>query len=78
MDIEEELNAHKFRSDEAAARHYYQIANKGDAKAQYILGLLLEEGRGIQQDLEKAIEWYTKSAENGYANAQYSLGSLYY
>ena len=34
-------------------------------------------GRGIAQDFQEAIKWYTKSAEQGNVNAQYNLGNLY-
>ena len=34
-------------------------------------------GEGVPQDYEKAIDWYTKSAEQGYAKAQYNLGWMY-
>lgn len=48
MDIDEALKTHKFRNDEAAARYYSILANKGDPYAQYVMGLLLEEGKGIE------------------------------
>jgi len=53
-----------------------------DAKEQYELAeVYFLEYRGsrygIQEDKVKAVYWYTKSAEQGYANAQRSLGSCY-
>ena len=35
-------------------------------------------GRGVTQDFAEAIRWYRKAAEQGSADAQYSLGSVYY
>ena len=32
----------------------------------------------IQQDYEQAVHWYTKSAKQGYAPAQYNLGLMYH
>ena len=32
---------------------------------------------GVEQDYKKAIEWYEKSAIQGYAKAQYNLGAVY-
>lgn len=52
-------------------------ASHGDAKAQYLLGLMYAMGKGTSQDLDKAAIWYKKSAEGGNAEAQYQLGSMY-
>lgn len=55
-----------------------RLAEKGDAGAQYNLGLMYEQGYVIAPDLSKAVAWFEKAAEKGEANAQYRLGSLYY
>jgi TPR repeat protein len=49
----------------------------GDPEAQYELGFYYEHGEGVEKDLEKAFEWYTKSAEQGDKNAQNHLGLCY-
>lgn len=41
------------------------------------LGYNYEKGLGVDQDFDKAIEWYRKSAEQGNAEAQYSLADCY-
>ena len=35
------------------------------------------EGQGVPQDDAKAVKWYRKAAEQGYAKAQLSLGLAY-
>jgi TPR repeat protein len=55
-----------------------QLAQKGDAGAQYNLGLMYEQGYGVAPNLGKASAWFAKAAEKGDAKAQYRLGSLYY
>ncbi len=35
-------------------------------------------GLGVERDYEKAIEWYSKAAEQGYSTAQNNLGNMYY
>lgn len=35
------------------------------------------EEKGVVQDYGKAVEWYTKAAEQGYAEAQSNLGYCY-
>ena len=59
-----------------ALREWRPLAEQGDARAQYYLGLLYENGDGVPQDYEKAREWYEKSAAQGEANAQFYLGLL--
>ena len=54
-----------------------QAANQGDAQAQYDLGRMYEEGRGVKQDSAKAMQCYLKAAERGYPKAQYELGLMY-
>ena len=39
-----------------------KLANNGNAPAQYKLATMYETGRGVEKDLDKAIEWYTRSA----------------
>jgi len=48
MDIDEAISSHKFRNDEAALKYYFLLASKGDSYAQYVMGLLLEEGKGVE------------------------------
>ncbi|MCL2589292.1 MAG: sel1 repeat family protein [Betaproteobacteria bacterium] len=52
-------------------------ANQGDTQAQYDLGCMYEEGRGVKQDSAKAMQCYLKAAERGHAKAQYDLGLMY-
>ena len=52
-------------------------ATEGDAIAQFNLGLCYHNGDGVEKDDEKAVEWYTKAAEQGHPDAQYTLGMVY-
>jgi hypothetical protein len=54
-----------------------RAAESGDAKAQFGLGSLYHEGRGIEGDAKKSFEWFLKSATQGYAPAQFNLGNAY-
>ena len=56
---------------------YQPKANQGDAQAQYNLALLYDHGVGTPQDYKQAVYWYTKAAEQGHVNSQYSLGQMY-
>lgn len=52
-------------------------AEKGDAEAQYKLGLHYADGRGVTKDDKEAFKWFKKSAKKGNANGQFELGYLY-
>ena len=40
-------------------------AMKGDARAQYYLGEMHEQGLGTRQNIDEAFKWYAKAAKNG-------------
>ena len=48
-----------------------------DAAQQNNLGYNYQFGKGVKKDLTKAIYWYRKAANQGYAMAQYNLGVCY-
>src|SRR5437868_1265917 len=53
-------------------------AETGDRVAQFQLGLAYDEARnGATQDSAKALVWYRKSAEQGYAPAEANLAYMY-
>jgi len=54
------------------------LAEQGDAQAQYNLGVMYDNGKGIPQDYIKAVQWYTEAAKQGDAGAQLFLGVMYY
>jgi uncharacterized protein len=68
----------KLAEKDFAAAHaiYLSLANQNDAKACYNLGLMYQDGDGVAKNLDEAAKWYTKSADLGYKEAQYTLGAL--
>ena len=57
---------------------YRKSAEQGIADAQFNLGVMYDEGRGVTQDYNEAVKWYRKSAEQGLRDAQFNLGLMYY
>jgi localization factor PodJL len=54
------------------------LAQRGDPKAQFELGVRYAEGRGgVARDSKLAAEWFYKAADQGLPLAQYRLGSFY-
>ncbi len=43
-----------------------------------MLGVEYIKGEAVEKNLDKAIAWWTKAAEKGYAEAQYKLGICYH
>lgn len=67
-----------FQADELALRPWYERAEQGDAKAQYIAGFYYYVGvGGVKEDRLKTVKWWLKSAKQGYETAQYMLGWCY-
>src|SRR3989344_4931560 len=54
-----------------------KAAEKGNANAQYNLGGMYANGRGVARDDAEAVKWYRKAAEHGYAQGQNNLGAMY-
>ena len=62
---------------EKAAKLYSPLAKKGNAEAQYNLGVMYRAGRGVPRDYKEARKWYRLAAEQGNALAQFNLGWMY-
>ncbi len=60
-----------------ALRELKPLADKGDARSQYAMGVMAENGFGMPKDLPQAAAWYRRAAEQGNADAQYNLGAMY-
>jgi TPR repeat protein len=71
------LSAHNSGDYAAAISAWTPLAEGGDAKAQFNLGVLNDQGQGVAVDREAAIRWYTMAAEQGDARAQFNLGQIY-
>ncbi len=54
------------------------LAEGGDAEAQYIVGAMYDHGQGVARSYAQAAEWYRQAANQGYAEAQFSLGFMLY
>jgi TPR repeat protein len=53
------------------------LAEKGDARAQSLVGLIHYVGRGALRDDAKAVNWLRLAADQGDAAAQFRLGLMY-
>jgi uncharacterized protein len=60
-----------------ALRLLRPLADQGDAAAQYNLGVMHANGRGVPQNYTEAAKWYHLAADQGDAPAQSNIGGLY-
>ncbi|MCX6594785.1 MAG: tetratricopeptide repeat protein [Acidobacteria bacterium] len=54
-----------------------KAAERGDAKAQFSLGVMYDSGQGVPQDYAEALRWFRKAADQGHTSAQFNLGVMY-
>jgi uncharacterized protein len=53
------------------------LANKGDAEAQYHVGMMHNNGIGTEKDPRQALEWFQKSTASNDPLGAYKLGCYY-
>ena len=60
-----------------AVEEFRVAAAEGHSDSQFNLGLMYEQGIGVEKDEKEALAWYLKSAQLGNSNAQFNLAVLY-
>ena len=53
------------------------LAESGDVEAQFGLGVMYNDGLGVEQDYVEANYWFLRAAEQGHAPSQFNLGNAY-
>jgi TPR repeat protein len=74
----EALGCHTVEEIDAKLEGDRRLAELGDAKAQYNMGLSYFNGLGVGVDKVESIKWYRLAAEQGYAQAQFNLGNAHF
>ena len=64
-DFERGLNAYNAGNYETAIAIWLPLAEQGDARAQYILGIMYAKGRGVPQNYILAHMWYNMAVSQG-------------
>ena len=64
-------------SETVALKWYLDLAEQGDADAQYNLAFMYETGFSVPKDNGKAARWYEPAAEKKHVLAQMRLGLMY-
>jgi TPR repeat protein len=77
QDFDAGSDAYNAGDYETAFENWLPLAERGDASAQYNLGIMYDNGYGVPQDYAEAVRWYRLAAEQGYASAQFNLALMY-
>jgi hypothetical protein len=77
--------AYQRRDYTTALRELLPLAEHGDARCQYYMGVMYHEGQGVKKDAAVGAKWFRKAAEGlqplaarGNAEAKYLLGQMYW
>lgn len=75
--MESALNDFRKGNYGSAIKELNNLGEAGNISAQIMLGALYNKGGAVPRDDKIAAIWFGKAAEQGNAEAQYQLGSLY-
>ncbi|HQK28501.1 MAG TPA: tetratricopeptide repeat protein, partial [Smithellaceae bacterium] len=76
-DLDDEVTAYKKGDYKTELKLLQKEADKGNAVAQFRLGVMYDDGKGVVQDYKEAFKWYKLAADQGFAGAQFGLGLMY-
>lgn len=74
---QEGVEAYQTGKFSVAAEKFKELADQGDAAAQFNMGSLYRQGQGVPQDDKQAALWWAKAAEQGHTDAMDNLGLRY-
>lgn len=72
--MDEAMVAYRKGDFAEAYRLWLPRAQAGEPEAQYRIGVLFDNGEGVDKDLDQALIWYRRAADGGYPDAQYAMG----
>ncbi|SLN60842.1 tetratricopeptide repeat protein [Ruegeria meonggei] len=62
---------------QAAREELMPAARSGNAEAEELIGVMYGLGLGVEQDYERAFEWYLRASMKGHPGAQSGIGWYY-
>lgn len=77
-DFKAGLEAYRRGDYATVVKEWRPIAEQGFAEAQFTLGVIYDEGKGVPRNHEEALKWYRKAADQGHAKAQLIIGAMYF
>jgi TPR repeat protein len=77
-DLQDGLEAYKDEDFETVLSKWRPLAERGDPKAQFNLGMMYYDGYGDSNNFFAAAKWFWRASKQGHAKAQLKLGTMYY
>jgi TPR repeat protein len=74
---DEGAKAYNKRDYHTALKNWQPLAEKGDVKAQFNVGLLYAQGLGVDLDFKEAVKYWQKAAAQKNPEASFQLGRVY-
>lgn len=71
------LDAYDRGDYETALKEWRPLAERGDARAQFNLGIIHFNAQSVPHDPIKTVQWYRAAADQGYGPAQAGLAFMY-
>lgn len=75
---EEAVRRHASSTPTRRFERYARAAEAGHPAAQYNVAMMYANGEAVNVDYQQSVYWFTKSAGQQFAPAQYRLGELYW
>lgn len=74
---EEGMKAYEKGDYQSALKEFQQAAREGNVNGQYSLGLMYQDGIGVEQDLEQAQKYFAQAAKQGSKQAKTHLVEIH-
>jgi hypothetical protein len=71
--VDQAVRANEQKDYAQAIKLYVFAAERGNASAQFRLGEMYYQGRGVIKDLQTAIDWFDKAARQGHSAAKQNV-----
>ena len=76
-DFNKGLKAYQSGDFEIALAEWLPLAEQGNAKAQFNLGLMYQSGKGVKQNDKTAFRWLKLAGKQELVHAQFIVGVMY-
>ncbi len=76
--FDEGMKAFREKDYATAFKEWLPLAEEGNVDAMNNVGYLYRKGLGVESDLEKAMDFFSRSAKRGSAVGQFNLGQIIY
>lgn len=77
QDIDKGKDAYENEDYKTALVQLLPLAERGNAEAQYFVGLMYDLGQAVTEDKIEGAKWLKAAAEQGFGSAQLWLGVVY-